>query len=246
RSGRKKAEDEKEKEQHVIRTADKLIALEQKLGGGVPINTLTLMVGATSSGKSVLCQHLVFGALEGGFETAYFTSEHSRDSLMKQMASLALDVSGHMRGDRLRVFAVPEAKEGESVEPILGGLIQVMEALPVRCKLIVVDAITDLAGSSPESAVIAFFTACRRICSKGRTVVVSIHSYAFGSEMFTRLRALCDSYLYLRSETFGGKAVKTLEVRKVNSNNVDNNNEVSFEVVPNMGMKLLPISKAKA
>mgnify|MGYP001596853354 CR=1 FL=1 len=42
------------------------------------------------------------------------------------------------------------------------------------------------------------------------------------------------------------QALKTVEVRKVNSNNVDNNNLVSFEVVAEMGMKVMPISRAKA
>jgi archaellum biogenesis ATPase FlaH len=63
--------------------------------------------------------------------------------------------------------------------------------------------------------------------------------------MFDRLRALCDTYLYLRSETLMGKPVKTVEVRKVNSSNLDNNNLVSFTVVPNLGMKVLPISKTR-
>jgi flagellar protein FlaH len=246
RSGRKKATQEEQKDLPVIRTADKLIALEQKLGGGVPLNSITLMEGAASSGKSVLCQHLAFGALEGGYETAYFSSEHSKESLVTQMKSLNLDISGHLRNNRFHVFGVPEPKEGESAEPLLAGLSQTIENLPVRCKFVVVDSITDLAGSSPESAVIAFFTSCRRICNKGRTVLVSIHTYAFGAEMFTRLRSLCDNYFFMRSETMGGKAMKTVEVRKVNSNNVENNNMISFEVVANMGMKVLPISRAKA
>jgi flagellar protein FlaH len=233
-------------ERRVIRTADRLVALEQKLGGGLPFNSLTLMEGAASSAKSVLCQHLAFGALEGGFDTAYLTSEHSQESLVKQMNSLALDVAEHLYGDRLKILGVPVPKKGEKSEPLLEGLAETMEALPTRYKFIVVDAITGLASTSGESAVIAFFTACRRMCNQGRTVVVAIHSYAFGSEMFTRLHDLCDSHLHLRSETFGGKAVKTVEVRKVNSSDLDDNNMVSFEVVANLGMKVLPISRTKA
>jgi flagellar protein FlaH len=230
----------------VIRTADKLIALEQKMGGGLPLNSLTLLKGAATSGKSVLCQHLVFGALEGGFDTAYLSSEHSVESLFKQMNSLGLNVYAHLHDDRLKVLGLPEPKTGESTEPLLGRLAKTMEALPASCKLIVVDSITGLVSSSGENAVIAFFTACRQMCNQGRTVVVAIHSYAFGSEMFTRLHDLCDSHLHLRSETFGGKAVKTVEVRKVNSSDLDDNNMVSFEVVANLGMKVLPISRTKA
>lgn len=234
------------RQQDAIRTADKLIALEQKMGGGLPLNSLTLLSGAASSGKSVLCQHLVFGALEGGFETAYLSSEKSRESIITQMSSLGLSVSLHLHGDRLKILGVAAPRKGETSEPLLEGLAETMEALPAACKLIVVDTITGLASTSGESAVIAFFTACRRMCNQGRTVVVVIHSYAFGSEMFTRLHDLCDGHLHLRSETVGGKAVKTVEVRKVNSSDLGDNNTVSFEVVANLGMKVLPISRTKA
>ncbi|HLF04767.1 MAG TPA: response regulator [Dehalococcoidia bacterium] len=238
--------DEPVQERRAIRTADRLIALEQKLGGGLPLNSLTLMEGAASAGKSVLCQHLAFGALEGGFDTAYFTSEHSKESLVKQMNSLALDVAEHLYGERLKVLSVPAPKKGEAGGPLLEGLAETMEALPARYKFIEVDTITGLASAGGESAVIAFFTACRGMCNQGRTVVAVIHSYAFGSEMFTRLHDLCDGHLRVRSETVGGKAVKTVEVRKINSSDLDDNNMVSFEVVPNMGMKVLPISRTKA
>ncbi|MBM3941532.1 MAG: response regulator [SAR202 cluster bacterium] len=246
RTGRKDAEEGSKEKVLAIRTADKLAALEQKLGGGMPFNTVTLVEGAASSGKSILCQHFIYGALEGGVDTTYFTSEHSEKSLITQMSSLGLDVSAHLRSGRLQVYGVPEPKEGESPEPLLASLAQAMEALPVRQKFIVVDSITDLAGSSSESAVIAFFTSCRRMSNKGRTVLVSIHSYAFGAEMFNRLRSLCDGYLSLRSETVAAKAVKTLEVRKMKANDLTTNNTVSVEIVPLTGMKLLPISRTKA
>ena len=228
-----------------VRTAGKLSALERKLGGGLPRGSMTLLEGAASSGKSVLCQHLVFGALDAALDTAYFSSEHSRESLITQMTSLGLNVRAHLRNDHLRVFSLPESKEGENPEPLLVDLVRTMEALPDSCKFIVVDSITNLASPSSESAVIAFFTVCRRLCNKGRTVLIAIHSHAFEPVMFDRLRALCDTYLYLRSETLMGKTIKTVEVRKVNFSDLDNNNTVSFTVVPNVGMKVMPISRTR-
>jgi archaellum biogenesis ATPase FlaH len=125
---------------------------------------LILLEGAASSGKSVLGQHLVFGAMEGEFDTVYISSEHSRESFIAQMNSLGLNVLAHLHNDHLRMFGVPESQEGESAEPLLGALARTMEALPVGCKFIVVDSITNLASSSSESAVIAFFNTCRRMC----------------------------------------------------------------------------------
>jgi archaellum biogenesis ATPase FlaH len=72
--------------------------------------------------------------------------------------------------------------------------------LPPACDFIVVDAITALAAPCPEAAVIDFFTSCKRLSAQGKTMALSVDSFAFGSEMFVRLGTLCDSYLSLRSE----------------------------------------------
>ena len=108
------------------------------------------------------------------------------------------------------------------------------------------DSITDLAGSCPEQAVIGFFSTCRRLGNQGRTIFVAVHSYAFGSEMFSRLRTLCDGYLTLGSEQVRGKSVRTLEVNKINTTELNRDNMISFVVEPEVGMRLIPLNKSKA
>jgi DNA-binding response OmpR family regulator len=41
-----------------VRVGQKL--MDDKLGGGIPTGSLTLIEGASSAGKSVLCQHLIW------------------------------------------------------------------------------------------------------------------------------------------------------------------------------------------
>ena len=229
-----------------IKTAEKLPALEQKMGGGLPLSTITLAVGAASSGKSTLCQHFLYGALEGGYGAVYYTSEQTQDSLLTQMKTIGLDVSRYHQKEKLRVYAVPEQSESEKAEDLLGQLGHSMERLSRGAHFIIVDSITDLAGSCPEQAVIAFFSTCRRLGNQGKTMFVAVHSYAFGSEMFTRLRTLCDGYVTLGSEEVRGKSVRTLEVNKINTTEKTRDNMVSFVVEPEIGMRLIPMNKTKA
>ena len=63
--------------------------------------------------------------------------------------------------------------------------------------------------------------------------------------MFARLGTLCDSYLSLRSEKVREKAVRTLEVRKVNTTELSWDNTISFVAEPNVGMHVIPFSKTK-
>ena len=249
RSGRKKkltiTNDEGE-EVEVITTAEKLTALEQKMGGGLPLGTVNLAVGAAASGKSVLCQHMVYGALESDYGVAFFSSEHTPDSLTSQMETIGLDVTRHLRKNKLTVFPVPEPQEGEEPGPVLNNLSNAIEGLSRGAQFVVVDSITDLAGSCPEQAVIGFFTACRRLGNQGRTIFVAVHSYAFGLEMFTRLRTLCDGYFTLGSEQVRGKNLRTLEVNKINTTELGSNNSVAFVVEPEIGIRLIPLNKSKA
>ena len=228
----------------VIKTGGKLSALEARMDGGVPLDTVTLIEGASSTGKSVLCQHLTYGALADGHVTAYFTSEHTPHSLVAQMESIGLEVSEHLP-DKLQIYPLPEREEGESPESLLSIVVQYLRQLPPECDFIVVDAITALAAPCPEGTIIDFFTSCKRLSAQGKTIALSVDSYAFASEMFARLGTLCDSYLSLRSEKVREKAVRTLEVRKVNTTELSRDNTISFVAEPNVGMHVIPFSKTK-
>lgn len=248
RSGRKKKKnvlDDSGESPELITTGGKLPALDLKMAGGLPLGTVNLAVGAAASGKSVLCQHLVYGALQSKYGVAYFSSESGPDDLATQMASIGLNVTKSLRANKISVHPVPEPSGGEEAVSVLNDLARAIESRSRASQLIVVDSITDLAGSCPEQSVIGFFSALRSPANEGKTVLISIHSYAFGSEMFYRLRTLCDGYFSLSSEQVGGKALRTLEVNKINTTEQSRDNMISFVVEREVGMRLIPVVKSR-
>jgi flagellar protein FlaH len=50
----------------------------------------------------------------------------------------------------------------------------------------------------------------------------------------------------MRVEDLGTQLVKVMEVAKIRGANKTTGNVVSFDVEPNFGMKIIPITKAKA
>lgn len=64
-----------------IDTAGRLTPLERLLGGGLPLDSLTLMEDPSGSGKSVMAQYLMFGSVSGGRNVAYFASKHNPENL---------------------------------------------------------------------------------------------------------------------------------------------------------------------
>ena len=91
-----------------IRTSHR--ALNELLGGGIVPGSLVLIEGDTKSGKSVISQNLVFDALQKGMGVQYFTTGGSSKRLVKRMHSIGLDVSGHVREDRLVVSEMTQPK----------------------------------------------------------------------------------------------------------------------------------------
>ena len=231
--------------QDQIRTAARLTPLEKIIGGGLSLGTLTLIEGATSAGKSVICQHLAYGALTEGHSVVYFTSEHTRHRLSKQLTAIGLDVSEFLGNDQLSIYPVQEPVQGEDSGALLLALAVDLERLPKSCKFIVVDAVTGLAGSSQEQDILGFFSSLRRQSSKGRTIAVVAHSYAFSEQMLARLSAMCDSHFRLRTGKFRAKLVHMLEVQKANGIELDRDNQLVFEVEAGAGARIIPMSRAK-
>jgi flagellar protein FlaH len=217
------------------------------MGGGIPVGSLVLLEGQSDAGKSVLSQHLTHGALTSRMSVAYYTTENTVKSLMSQMASLNLDVVDYFLCDRMRVYPLEIGSlEEDATKEAFQSLIDHFETLPTRFTLEIVDSLTGLVSHSDDRAIIDFFAGCKQLCDQGRTIVAVVHSYAFDDRMLIRVRSLCDAHLTLKMEQVGERLIKIMEVAKVRNADQSTGNIISFDVEPGMGMKIIPISKAKA
>ncbi|MBK8902291.1 MAG: flagellar accessory protein FlaH [Anaerolineaceae bacterium] len=217
--------------------------LDNKVGGGIPLGSLTLIEGGSHSGKSVFSQQLLWGSLRDGYRISLFTSENTVKSLMRQMDSLNLNVQTNLLLGHLRIYPMEVSKsQEEALEALLAAL--KAEAAKER-DLIFVDALTPFISGSPAGMVISYFEQCKRLCSNGTTVVTIIHSHAVDQDLLVRIQSLCDAHLRLRTENAGSKLVKIMEVAKIRGASKNTGNIISFEIEPGIGMRIIPISKAQ-
>ena len=215
--------------------------LDDKMGGGIPLGSLTLIEGASGAGKSVLTQQMMHGTLQEGYKLALFTSENSVRSLITQMQSLSLDIMHFLILGRLRVYPI-ETGHLDDEAPV--ALLKALRNESDR-DMIFVDSLTSAVGSSSLRDTISYFEGCKRLCADGRTLLVVLHSHGLSQELTIRIRSICDAHLRLRTEEVGQKLVKTLEVTKIRGADKSTGNIVSFEVEPGWGMRIIPISKVR-
>ncbi len=216
------------------------------LAGGIPVGSLTLIEGSSASGKSVLTQQLMAGSLFSGHQVACFTSENTERSLLSQMNSLGLKVSSYIVNKKFRVQHIPTPGKNDDPGELLSNLAMRMMTLPKNYRVIVVDAITNLASISEDSTIMSFFHDCKNLCAMGRTVILVAHASAFDEKLLIRLRSLCDAHFSLRVENSGGRQIRILEVSKIHNADLATGEVISFTVEPGMGIKILPMNKVRA
>ncbi|MDF2954559.1 MAG: Archaellum biogenesis ATPase ArlH/FlaH [Candidatus Alkanophagales archaeon MCA70_species_2] len=222
--------------------------IDKKMGGGIPVGSLTLIEGPNDSGKSVLSQQIMWGGLQQGFTMAYYTTENTVKSLIKQMESLSLDISDYFILGRIKIFPI-HLKGIELSFPLLEYLLKSMKVLEEEVTII--DSLTVFLttlehAESSESDIINFFASCKSLCDEGKTILITAHEYAFSEELLVRIRSICDGHIRLRIEEVGTQLMKTMEVAKMRGADRTTGNIISFDVEPGFGLRIIPISRAKA
>jgi flagellar protein FlaH len=220
--------------------------IDKKMGGGIPEGSLIVIEGQSNAGKSVVSQQLANGALNSGARVVIYTTENTTRSLLRQMASLSLDVTDFYLLGALNIYTVPAAHSEEDAQTAFDRLLEHFGKLSGRFDVVFLDSLTPFVSQVPEASTLQFLTRVKELVDENITVFFTLHAYAFDEAMFVRIRSLCDAHLRLRVEEMGDTLVKVLEVAKVRGAAKTTGNIITFDVEPGLGMKIVPISKAKA
>ena len=233
----------KEAKKKIISTGQ--AEIDKRLGGGLPIGSLTLVEGESDAGKSVLCQQMIWGSLNDGYKVILFTTESTTRSLVAQMDSLGLGILDYLLLGRIKIFRIKQSQLSPQASDTFTTILRTIGQYD-QYKLIVIDALSPMLAIATDVEILRYIELCKRYCDEGRTIINVTHSYALDSGVLVRVRSASDAHLRLMIEKVGDKLVKTLEVAKVRGAVSSTGNVVTFDVEPEVGMKIMPLSKAKA
>jgi flagellar protein FlaH len=220
--------------------------LDKKMADGLPTGSMTLIEGENDTGKSVLTQQIIWGAMKQGMSVDLFTTENTSKSFIKQMESMSLDISDYFSWGYLKVFplhVVGFEWKKEEMEGILARLITYIQNS--KAQVAIVDSLTLFTEYAETDTILTFFTNCKSLVDHGKTVLVTLHTYAFEEDTLVRIRSICDAHLNMKKALVGDKYVMVMEVVKVRGARKTTGNLVSFEVHPGYGMKVIPMSFAR-
>ncbi len=219
--------------------------IDKKLGGGVPVGSLVLIEGQSDAGKSVFSQQIIWGSLHNDFKVCVFTTENTVKSLVPQMRSLGLEIIDHLLLGWCRIYPMRTSMVKGTAESTFDTIISTMQK-DKEYDLFIVDSLTPIVSKTKGDETLNYLENCKSLCDKGKTVVNVTHTYAFEQDYLIRIRSVCDAHFHLMIEKVGDKLVKTLEVSKIRGAVQSTGNILSFDVEPEIGMKIMPMSRAKA
>ena len=219
--------------------------LDKKLGGGIPLGSLTLLEGQSDSGKSVVAQQLMWGSLQAGLTALLFTTESTVKSFLRQMSSLNLDIMDFLLLGRLRIYPISVGRRKLTPQQVFDVIVNTVKH-GQGVDLVVVDSLTTFVtrGSWEETA--TYFEHCQELVGEARTIINVASTYAFDETTLARLRSMCDAHFTLRTEEVGDQIVKILEVAKVRGATKTTGNIITFDIEPDLGMKIIPFSRTSA
>jgi len=220
--------------------------IDKKMGGGLPRGSLSLIEGANDTGKSVLTQQIMWGGLHQGFSIVSYTTENTIRSLIKQMDSLSLDISDFFILGRLKMYPIHikgMEQDKDSSENMLQLILESIQRSDAEA--IIIDSLTIFVVHSSEEQILDFFSGCKNLCGRDKTILITTHSYAFSESLLIRLRSICDAHISMKIEQAGNLLIKTMEIAKIRGAQKITGNIISFDVDPSFGLKIIPILKAK-
>jgi flagellar protein FlaH len=112
-------------------------------------------------------------------------------------------------------------------------------------QVLIIDSFTVFTISSSTDDIFKFFAECKNMCDDGKTIMITLHQYAFDEDTLIRIRSIADGHIKLRLEQVGDKYVNMMEVAKIRGASKATGNIVSFEVHPGYGLKIIPFSSAQ-
>ena len=220
--------------------------IDKKIADGLPLRSLTLIEGENDTGKSVLTEQIMWGAMKQGLNVNLYSTEMTAKSFLSQMESMSLDVSDYFAWGYIKLFPLHMVGFKWSKTEMDGILERIIDHIRAsKAQVAIIDSLTMFTEYTTQETVLTFLTNCKTLVDHGKTILITLHTYAFQEDTLIRIRSICDAHLMMKKTLLGDKYVMVMEVIKVRGARKTTGNLVSFEVHPGYGMKIIPVSMAK-
>lgn len=223
--------------------------LDLRLGGGIPIPNLLIIEGPHGSGKTVLVQQIIYGAIKSNKRVLFITTESGVREIIIQSRRISLDIMREFIRGQLQIIPLHIAGVHWSQEEA-NRFIDIIKDYMMFTKdyydVLAIDSLSVIAYGADRYSVLEFLSKARIITRESKLIVLTIHPKMLPEEIMTSLKAICDSYFKLGFAEVGGRLIKVLRVIKLRGTSGVAESSIAFDIDPAFGIKVVPLALAKA
>ncbi len=208
----------------------------KKLGGGLPPGTIALIKGDHGSGKSVICQRMVYGLLNNGVKISYVSTQLTTTDFVKQMLSLGYNIVHQIIRGNITFFPVypliNEIKERSDYSKRLISAKTIFEK-----DVIFIDSFSSLIKFDiNEKAVVDLMGFFKRVVATGKAIVLTAVEDELPREVMEEVES-CSSLLIETATKKVGTDLKNIMMIKKYNLAVDKySKQTAFRVEPKIGL----------
>ncbi len=210
--------------------------LNRYFGGGIPKNSLILIEGVDGSGKSILCQRMMYSLLKNKVNITYLSTELNMLDFINQLKSVSYDIREFIPEKLLFVTMVPYLGKVKFEDDFLEKIMSNKKIF--ESEIIIFDTLSFLivkknAGDEIYYNIINFF---RKLNNLNKTIIFTIDPTHLDDQFLTLLRSVSDIYISNTINNFGGDSVKIMDIKRFKRPLDIYMSKIPFRVEPKEGI----------
>jgi flagellar protein FlaH len=181
--------------------------LAVKLGGGIPRGSTVLIEGAEGSGRSALCQRILYGILSNGHSGTFVSTELTLRDFIDQMYSLEYRIGDSLISGDLQYFPVyPLIGQSRARSDFLDKLVSSPQLYSKD--ILFIDSLTTLTKDSlTEASCIKLMGFLKKQMKLNKTIIMTADE---GCRAIDPLRQAADIYLSIKMRASGQEMIRTV------------------------------------
>jgi circadian clock protein KaiC len=220
------------------RVSSGIPGLDQMLGGGLFRGSSVLVTGTAGTGKSSIAAHFADATCRRGERCQYFAFEESRDQIIRNMASIGLNLQPHVKKDLLHFY---------NARPTVHGLemhlaIMHKQIAELKPSAVVIDPVSNFQNVGNRDDVHAMLLRLVDYLKMNR--ITALFTNLTGADQAKEstdaaISSIMDTWILMRDIELGGERNRGLYVLK--SRGMNHSNQIrEFRITPR-GVRLLDV-----
>lgn len=210
----------------------------QRIGNGIPKGSLMIIEGEDGTGKSIVSQRILYGALKNGYKATYISTELTTLDFIKQMDSLGYNITDYLLSNKLLFISLinlfGRVKKGKN---LIFELEKSKSKKLFENDIIIIDSLSyPLVNGFEEEDGFRFINFLLKVKSMNKVIILTYNPSDINEIIMKNLRRVSDIYFKTYTSNLSGQYVKVIEIVRMRNAKDIYQNIIPYRVESGLGL----------